>query len=106
MVKRKGLESSDDGVCGKAVPVGNVVVLSSVSAKRGGLVFGAVAFPLPRRAQLGFARALAREVGPYGVTVNPMAPGPIDTDVPGSYLETSGRPSAGSARGASRRHRR
>jgi len=96
MAKRKGLESSDDGVCGKAVPVGNVVVLSSVWAKRGGLVFGAVAFPLPRRAQLG----------PYGVTVNPMAPGPIDTDVAGSYWETSGGPSAAPARGASCRHRR
>jgi NAD(P)-dependent dehydrogenase (short-subunit alcohol dehydrogenase family) len=60
---------------------GRVVFLSSVSAERGGGVFGGVAYSAAKAAQLGFARALAREIGPLGVTVNSVAPGLIDTDI-------------------------
>jgi len=66
---------------------GRVVFLSSVSAERGGGVFGGVAYSAAKAAQLGFARALAREVGPNGVTVNSVAPGLIDTDITGGALE-------------------
>ena len=40
-----------------------------------------------KAAELGFARALARELGPTGVTVNSVAPGLIDTDITGGALE-------------------
>jgi NAD(P)-dependent dehydrogenase (short-subunit alcohol dehydrogenase family) len=66
---------------------GRVVFLSSVSAERGGGVFGGVAYSAAKAAQLGFARALARELGPAGVTVNCVAPGLIDTDITGGALE-------------------
>jgi NAD(P)-dependent dehydrogenase (short-subunit alcohol dehydrogenase family) len=66
---------------------GRVVFLSSVSAERGGGVFGGVAYSAAKAAQLGFARALAREVGSHGVTVNSVAPGLIDTDITGDALE-------------------
>jgi 2-hydroxycyclohexanecarboxyl-CoA dehydrogenase len=66
---------------------GRVVFLSSVSAERGGGVFGGVAYSAAKAAELGFARALAREVGPHGVTVNAVAPGLIDTDITGGVLE-------------------
>ena len=66
---------------------GRIVFLSSVSAERGGGVFGGVAYSAAKAAQLGFARALAREVGPYGITVNSVAPGLIDTDITGGALE-------------------
>ena len=66
---------------------GRVVFLSSVSAERGGGVFGGVAYSAAKAAQLGFARALAREVGPHGITVNSVAPGLIDTDITGGALE-------------------
>jgi NAD(P)-dependent dehydrogenase (short-subunit alcohol dehydrogenase family) len=66
---------------------GRVVFLSSVSAERGGGVFGGVAYSAAKAAQLGFARALAREVGPDGITVNSVAPGLIDTDITGGALE-------------------
>lgn len=66
---------------------GRVVMLSSVSAERGGGVFGGVAYSTAKAALLGFARALAREVGPHGVTVNAVAPGLIDTDITAGKLD-------------------
>lgn len=66
---------------------GRIVFLSSVSAVRGGGVFGGVAYSAAKAAQLGFTRALAREIGPRGVTVNSVAPGLIDTDITGDALE-------------------
>ncbi|WP_222268260.1 SDR family NAD(P)-dependent oxidoreductase [Modestobacter marinus] len=66
---------------------GRIVFLASVSAERGGGVFGGVAYSAAKAAQLGFTRALARELGPDGVTVNAVAPGLIDTDITGGALE-------------------
>ena len=65
---------------------GRIVFLSSVSAERGGGVFGGVAYSAAKAGQLGFARALARELGPHGVTVNSVAPGLIDTDITAGKL--------------------
>jgi NAD(P)-dependent dehydrogenase (short-subunit alcohol dehydrogenase family) len=66
---------------------GRIVFLSSVSAERGGGVFGGVAYSAAKAAQLGFARALARELGPKGITANSVAPGMIGTDITGGALE-------------------
>ena len=66
---------------------GRIVLLSSVSAERGGGVFGGVAYSAAKAALLGFARALARELGPSGVTVNSVAPGLIDTDITQGKLD-------------------
>src|ERR671932_2195113 len=66
---------------------GRIVFLSSVSAERGGGVFGGVAYSAAKAAELGFARALAREVGPHGLTVNAVAPGLINTDITGGAIE-------------------
>ncbi len=39
-----------------------------------------------KAALLGLARAQALELGPYGITVNCLAPGPVATDLPMSLL--------------------
>ena len=65
---------------------GRIVNLSSVSAERGGGVFGGVAYSAAKAALLGFSRALARELGPSGVTVNSVAPGLVDTDITAGKL--------------------
>jgi NAD(P)-dependent dehydrogenase (short-subunit alcohol dehydrogenase family) len=35
---------------------------------------------------IGLTRSLARELGPFDVTANAIAPGPIDTDIMGGTL--------------------
>lgn len=60
---------------------GHIVNMSSVSAQRGGGVFGKVPYSAAKAAILGFTRALARELGPTGVTVNAVTPGVVSTDI-------------------------
>lgn len=58
---------------------GRIVNMSSIVSATGykGLsVYGATKASL-----IGFTRALAREVGPLGITVNAVAPGFVDTDL-------------------------
>jgi 2-hydroxycyclohexanecarboxyl-CoA dehydrogenase len=66
--------------------VGRVVSVSSVSAQRGGGTYSKVSYSAAKAAVLGFTRALAREIGEHGVTVNAVSPGPIDTDIMGGTL--------------------
>jgi NAD(P)-dependent dehydrogenase (short-subunit alcohol dehydrogenase family) len=44
------------------------------------------AYSATKAALLGFARASAIDLGPYGITVNCIAPGPFLTDLPASLL--------------------
>ncbi|MFV0375031.1 SDR family NAD(P)-dependent oxidoreductase [Microbacterium sp.] len=66
--------------------IGRVVSVSSASAQRGGGVYSKVPYSAAKAALLGMTRALAREVGKNGVTVNAVSPGPIDTDIMGGAL--------------------
>jgi|WetSurMetagenome_2_1015567.scaffolds.fasta_scaffold20245_3 3-oxoacyl-[acyl-carrier protein] reductase len=77
-------------LCSKAVlptmlhqGYGRIVNLSSVSAKRGGGVFGGAHYSAAKAGILGFAKALAREVAAQGITVNSVAPGLVATDIRG-----------------------
>lgn len=65
---------------------GRIVNLSSVSAIRGGGVFGGAHYSAAKAAVLGLTRALAREAGPSGVTCNALAPSLIATDITAGKL--------------------
>jgi len=78
--------------------VGRVVSLSSVSAQRGGGTFSKTVYSAAKAGVIGFSRSVARELGPQGVTVNVVSPGPIDTDIMGGTL-TEERKSAMAADG-------
>lgn len=56
---------------------GKIVNISSVSAKRGGGVWGAAHYSAAKAGVIGFTKALAREVAQYNITVNAVAPGII-----------------------------
>lgn len=66
--------------------VGRIVSISSVSAQRGGGTFSRTPYSVAKAGVIGLTRSLARELGPYDVTVNAIAPGPIDTDIMGGTL--------------------
>jgi len=75
-------------ICSKAVlkpmmekKYGRIVNMSSVSAKRGGGVYGGSHYSAAKAGVLGFAKALAREVVEHGITVNSVTPGLVDTDI-------------------------
>ncbi len=61
--------------------IGRIVSISSVSAQRGGGTFSKTSYSVSKAALIGLTRSLARELGKFDVTVNAIAPGPIDTDI-------------------------
>ena len=58
---------------------GRIIVIGSVNGDRMPLP-GLAAYAVSKSALQGLARGLARDVGPQGITVNIVQPGPIDTD--------------------------
>ncbi|MFG6150217.1 SDR family NAD(P)-dependent oxidoreductase [Halobacillus sp. B23F22_1] len=56
---------------------GRIINLSSVSGKRGGGIFGGSHYSAAKAAVTGFTKAVAREMAPFGITCNTVAPGLI-----------------------------
>lgn len=65
---------------------GSIVCMSSVSAQRGGGIFGGPHYSAAKAGVLGLARAMARELGSDNVRVNSITPGLIQTDITGDKL--------------------
>jgi NAD(P)-dependent dehydrogenase (short-subunit alcohol dehydrogenase family) len=67
---------------------GSIACMSSVSAQRGGGIFGGPHYSAAKAGVLGLAKAMARELGPDGIRVNCVTPGLIQTDITGGKLTT------------------
>jgi NAD(P)-dependent dehydrogenase (short-subunit alcohol dehydrogenase family) len=65
---------------------GSIVNLSSVSAQRGGGVFGGPHYSAAKAGILGLTKAMARELAPTNVRVNAICPGFISTDITAGKL--------------------
>lgn len=86
---------------GRSVEHGRIVTVASLAGQMGGMQSGA-AYSASKGAVLALSKVAAREAAPLGITVNTVAPGPIDTPmlhqtVPAGqqgqkYLGTAGVP--------------
>lgn len=65
---------------------GSIVCISSVSAQRGGGIFGGPHYSAAKAGVLGLAKAMAREFGPAQVRINSITPGLISTDITAGKL--------------------
>ncbi len=65
---------------------GSIACMSSVSAQRGGGIFGGPHYSAAKAGVLGLAKAMAREFGPDNIRVNCVTPGLIQTDITGGRL--------------------
>lgn len=59
---------------------GRIVMIGSVNSDTVPFVGGSI-YALTKAAVAGFTRGLARDLGPRGITVNNIQPGPVDTDL-------------------------
>jgi 3-oxoacyl-[acyl-carrier protein] reductase len=64
---------------------GRIVTLSSSSWRSGG-VAGGLPYVASKAGIIGLTRALARALGPHGITVNAIAPGPTLTPLTQNWL--------------------
>ena len=70
----------------RAQKSGSIVNMSSVSAQRGGGIFGGPHYSAAKAGVLGLTKAMARELAPDQVRVNAICPGFIATDITAGKL--------------------
>ncbi len=70
----------------RAQKSGSIVNLSSVSAQRGGGIFGGPHYSAAKAGVLGLTKAMARELAPDNVRSNAICPGFIATDITAGRL--------------------
>lgn len=69
---------------------GRVINIGSCNAERMPFAGGAV-YAMSKAALVGLVKGLARDLGPRGITINNIQPGPVDTDMnpaTGEFAET------------------
>lgn len=64
-----------------------VINIASISAERGGGVFGNVWYAATKAAVVAITKGLGRELGPRGIRANAIAPGVIDTEMVNKLLK-------------------
>lgn len=65
---------------------GSIVNMSSVSAQRGGGIFGGPHYSAAKAGVLGLTKAMAREFAPNQIRINAICPGFIATDITAGKL--------------------
>ena len=70
---------------------GSIICMSSVSAQRGGGIFGGPHYSAAKAGVLGLSKAMAREFGPDQIRVNAITPGLIHTDITGGLMQDERR---------------
>lgn len=65
---------------------GKIVNIASVSAMKGGGSFGNVLYGATKAGVVALTKGLARELAPFGINVNAIAPGVVETNMTGSLL--------------------
>jgi len=70
---------------------GSIVNMSSVSAQRGGGIFGGPHYSAAKAGILGLTKAMARELAPDGIRSNAICPGFIATDITAGKLSNEQR---------------
>jgi NAD(P)-dependent dehydrogenase (short-subunit alcohol dehydrogenase family) len=68
---------------GRVIHISSIMGFSSAAGRN--------AYSATKSALLGLARASANDLGPFGITVNCIAPGPFLTDLPSSLLSKEQR---------------
>ena len=68
---------------------GRIINIGSTNAQRMPFAGGA-AYAMSKSALVGLVKGLARDLGPRGITVNNVAPGPVDTDMNPEHGEFGG----------------
>lgn len=82
-------------VCRAAIPVmkaqrsGKIVIVSSTAGQRGEA--GYSAYAASKGGQIAFTKSLAEELGGWGINVNAVAPGWVDTDMTRDVLGDKAR---------------
>src|SRR6185369_1869286 len=59
---------------------GRIINIGSINSERTPFAGGAL-YVLTKSAVAGLTKALARDLGPRGITINNVQPGPVDTDM-------------------------
>jgi NAD(P)-dependent dehydrogenase (short-subunit alcohol dehydrogenase family) len=71
----------------RAAKSGSIIAMSSVSAQRGGGIFGGPHYSAAKGGILGLIKAMARELAPDNVRANAICPGYIEgTDITGGMM--------------------
>jgi NAD(P)-dependent dehydrogenase (short-subunit alcohol dehydrogenase family) len=60
---------------------GRLIWMSSIAGKQGGGVFGTASYAASKAGVIGLCQAAARQLGPYGITSNAIAPGLVLTSL-------------------------
>jgi 3-oxoacyl-[acyl-carrier protein] reductase len=70
---------------------GKIINIASISAFRGGGVFGNVLYGTTKAGVVAMTKGFARELGPFGINVNAIAPGLAETGMTNQYLNDERR---------------